>query len=103
MTRSGHRHHGLYNSCVYAFRQHISHSKLAYPVMACGQNKPQGRFNSYAYVFRRYAGYSKLAYPVMACDQNKPNDRFSWYVFVFAPYVPLQDNTFLYSMWQVFD
>ena len=98
MTRSGHTHHGLYNSCVYASRQHISQSKLAHPVMACGQNKPQGRFNSYAYVFRRYAGYSKLAYPVMACDQNKPNDRFSWYVFVFAPYVPLQDNTFLHSM-----
>ena len=87
MTRSGHTHHGLYNSCVYASRQHISQSKLAHPVMACGQNKPQGRFESYADVFRRHMGHSRLAYPDMTCGGDRPQGRYNSYVFVFVPHM----------------
>ena len=89
MTRSGHTHHGLYNSCVYASRQHISQSKLAHPVMACVQNKPQGRFESYAYVFRRHIGHSRLAYPDMTCGGDGPQGRYNSYVFVFVPHMSL--------------
>ena len=69
MTCSGHRHHGPYNSYVYAFRQHISHSKLAYPVMACDQNKCKDRFSSYVFVFAPHMPRSKITLSFIRCGR----------------------------------